>query len=286
MRNMRTIKLFCILTVGILLIAGTAAAQGEGKLRVKIPTAPELYATEPQPLTATQCAQCHVSVFRSLKDDGGKHRFDCQKCHASFHAYNPKKANWDATMPQCATCHSEPHGPKVADCASCHTNPHTPKKVAMTAKLASICTECHPGPQEQLTKFPSKHTKVACSRCHTAHGLKPSCLNCHKPHQPGQQLAACLKCHPAHKPLQIAIEKETPSATCGACHSRVYASWQKTPSKHGKVNCVICHQAKHKQVPQCTECHQAPHKKEILAKFPKCLGCHLDVHDLPVQTKK
>ena len=286
---MRVVKrqILAVIMLALWVCASAAfGAQENGKLKVKIPPAPELYRAEPQPLTVAQCGQCHPGLFRNLKDDGGKHRFDCQKCHVSFHAYSPRKNNFDAIMPKCATCHNDPHGPKVTDCANCHANPHTPKKVAMNSRLVNACGQCHPGPQEQLTKFPSKHTKLGCTRCHTSHGLIPSCFTCHKPHLQGQELSTCTKCHPVHKPLQITYEKDSPAATCGACHKKVYGTWQKTASKHGKVNCAMCHHSKHKYVPQCTECHPAPHPKGILERFPKCLNCHLDVHDLPVRPKK
>jgi len=279
-----------ILTAVILVLSVMAAvafaAEGSGKVKVQIPPDPQLYSTEPQPLTVQQCAQCHPSVFRNIRDDGGKHRFDCQKCHSTFHVFNPKKGNYDAIMPKCDTCHNQPHGAKVTDCLGCHSNPHTPKKVAMTAALAGACSQCHPGPQEQLTKFASKHSKVACNICHTAHGLIPSCFNCHKPHTPGQEIATCTKCHPVHRPLQVTYPTDSPAATCGVCHTKVYNTWQKTASKHAKVNCALCHHTRHKYKPQCTECHAAPHSAGILARYPQCLTCHLDVHDLPVGPKK
>src|SRR5512137_2376773 len=93
------------LAIGIqvtVLALAVLASAGEGKkiATVTIPPAPELYATDPQPLTVTQCGQCHPGVFKGLKDDGARHRFDCQKCHATFHAFNPKKMNWEAIMPK------------------------------------------------------------------------------------------------------------------------------------------------------------------------------------------
>ncbi len=280
------------LVIGVQLAALALAAlafAGEGKkiATVTIPPAPEIYAAEPQPLTVNQCGQCHPGVFRNLKNDGGKHRFDCQKCHASFHAYNPtKKGGWEAIMPKCASCHAEPHGKTVTDCANCHTNPHTPKKVAMDARLLNACGECHASPKEQLVKFPSKHSKLSCQTCHTSHGFKPSCFTCHKPHHEGQELTTCAKCHQVHKPRQVTYEKDSPAVTCGSCHTKVYSKWKSTQSKHGKVNCATCHYTKHRFIPQCSECHGTPHKKEIHDRFPKCLSCHLDVHDLPVMQKK
>ena len=275
------------LLLAVLAISGPAcAAAGKTVATVAIPPAPELYAVQPQPLTVTQCGQCHPGVFASIKDNGAKHRFDCQKCHASFHAYNPKKGGWDAIMPKCSSCHIDLHGKTFTDCASCHANPHAPKKVAMESRLLNACGECHTSPKDQLAKYPSKHSKLSCQKCHTSHGYKPSCFGCHKPHHEGQELATCTTCHSVHKPLLISYGKDVPPTTCGSCHGKVYSKWQKTPSKHGKVSCVTCHYSKHRFVPQCSECHGTPHKAEIHNRFPKCLSCHIDVHDLPVMQKK
>ena len=270
----------------VLAIAPAFAAEGKKSATVAIPPAPGLYATDPQPLTVNQCGQCHPGTFGSLKNAGGKHQFDCQKCHTTFHAYNPKKGGWDALMPKCASCHTEPHGKTITDCSSCHVNAHAPKKIPMEAALINACPTCHTSPREQLTKFPSKHTKVSCQKCHSTHGYKPSCFACHKPHHEGQELPTCLKCHPVHKPLQITYEKDVPAVTCGSCHQKVYSTWQKTPSKHGKVNCATCHHSKHRNIPKCGECHGTPHTKEFHVRFPNCLSCHLDVHDLPVKQAK
>jgi hypothetical protein len=278
------LQLILILVVSV--AVAVAAPEGKKKVAtVDIPVKAELYATDPQPLTITQCGQCHPSYFSNLKNNGGKHRFDCRDCHQAFHTYNPSKGGWDALMPKCGSCHNLPHGAAVKDCASCH-NPHFPKKVTMSQRLTGACGDCHAGAKEQLVKFPSKHSKVSCQTCHTSHGFKPQCFACHKPHHQGQEIATCTKCHDVHKPLLVTYEKNSPAVTCGSCHGKIYEKWQKTPSKHAKVNCATCHHTKHKNIPKCIECHPAPHKKAILDKFPKCLGCHLDVHDLPVQQKK
>jgi hypothetical protein len=283
-------RLRCLPFVVFLLIGTVAmtaaAAEGKRVATVSIPATPELYAVEPQPLTVNQCGQCHPGAFRSLKVDGAKHRFDCRKCHSVFHAMNPKKGGWDAMMPKCASCHAEPHGKAITDCTNCHTDPHAPRKVPMDARLLNACVGCHPGPKAQLVQFPSKHSKLGCQDCHTSHGFKPSCLKCHEPHEKGQDAGTCSKCHSVHQPLQVTYADNTPAASCGACHDSIVSKWRKTPSKHGKVNCATCHRAKHRFVPQCTECHPAPHKKEILSRFPSCLACHVDVHDLPVKQGK
>jgi hypothetical protein len=283
--NMKRALLLVGTALTLFALTGVAGAAKDGRkiATVDIAPAPELFATEPQPLTVTQCGQCHPGIFKNLKNDGARHRFDCQKCHATFHAYNPKKGGWEAIMPKCGSCHAEPHGKSITDCANCHTNPHTPKKVAMEARLLNACGDCHTTPKEQLAAFPSKHSKLGCNRCHTSHGFKPTCFACHKPHHEGQEIATCTKCHQVHKPKVVTYGKDAPAATCGACHGKIYGKWQKTASKHGKVNCATCHHDKHGYVPKCTECHGLPHKESIHQHFPNCLSCHLDVHDLPAK---
>jgi predicted CXXCH cytochrome family protein len=268
-----------LVLVSLLFMATTAFAAKVAT--VDIPVNTQLYATTPAPLTPADCAQCHTAVFGSLKESGANHRFDCQNCHKAIHSYSPKKANYDELMPKCASCHTDIHGPQNKDCSSCHSNAHTPNKVAMSDRLINTCATCHAGPKEELVKFPSKHSLVACNKCHTYHGFKPECSMCHKPHYQGQAYDTCLKCHPVHQPKNVTYPTTEPPQTCGSCHKEVFQKWSKTPSRHSKVNCAVCHKAKHKYIPQCTECHKNPHPAGILAKYPKCLTCHIDVHDLP-----
>lgn len=259
-----------------------AAPQGKTIATVTIPQTPSEYASEPQPLTVAQCAQCHIGLYRDLKDNGGRHRFACQNCHNAFHAYNPRKGNWDTIMPKCNSCHKAPHGPKVTDCTGCHSNPHAPKKIAASAQLTAACFDCHGTVRDQLVKNPSKHTKVACMTCHTSHGFKPSCFNCHKPHNIGQSLSTCIPCHPVHQPLLIKYGGDVPSRTCSSCHAQIFNALMNSTSKHKNVACVTCHKNLHRFIPQCSDCHGKPHMKVIHDKFPKCLTCHVDVHDMPV----
>lgn len=250
---------------------------------VKIPPKAELYASDPQPLTVAQCGQCHATHFANLKASGGRHRFACQECHKTFHAYNPTKgvAAYQALMPKCANCHDLPHGKTVTDCASCHTDPHAIKKMAISPRLANACGECHAGPKTELANNPSKHTQVACSKCHTSHGFKPSCNMCHQAHYPEQGFETCTKCHQVHKPKQVTYGSDTPNATCAACHAQIAGKLKKSPAKHAAVSCATCHQDRHKAIPKCTDCHDAPHPAAFLERFPTCLTCHMDPHDLP-----
>lgn len=284
-KNTRFISAGKLLSGIVIAIAFTgtslAATQGKKIATVSIPATPELYAGEPQPLTAAQCTQCHTGQFQSLKETGGRHRFSCQSCHNLFHAYNPRKGNWDAIMPKCSSCHETPHGAKVTECITCHANPHTPRKIAATPLLVTTCFDCHGSVRDQLVTYPSKHTKVACMTCHTSHGFKPSCFSCHKSHTAGLTLQACLQCHPVHQPRQISLGKDVPSSTCGSCHAKTFNTLTKSTSKHRTLACVTCHKDKHRYVPQCSDCHGKPHNKLFHDKFPRCLSCHIDVHDLP-----
>jgi len=266
-----------------LVFAGVSfASQGKKIATVTIAPTPEQYAVQPATLTAGQCAQCHSGPFQGLKDNGGKHQFACQSCHNVIHAYSPRKGNYDAIMPKCASCHEAPHGPKITDCASCHSNPHTPKKIAATAPLGTFCFDCHGTVRDKIVGLPSKHTKVACTTCHTSHGFKPSCFTCHKPHVEGQTVPMCLQCHPVHQPKQIVFAASTPTSTCNTCHSKIVTKLAGGNSKHSKLTCVTCHKEKHRYIPQCSDCHGKPHVAAIHERFPRCLACHLDVHDLPV----
>src|ERR1039457_2185489 len=186
-----TIKQFLSGLLIALAFSGVSLAATPGKkiATVSIPTTPEQYAAEAQPLTAVQCAQCHTGPYQSLKNNGGRHSFSCQNCHNLFHAYNPRKGNYDAIMPKCYTCHEAVHGPKITECSACHDNPHAPRKITATAQLVNACFDCHGSVRAQLVANPSKHSKVACVTCHTSHGFKPSCFSCHKSHTEGLTLA-------------------------------------------------------------------------------------------------
>lgn len=244
------------------------------------------YEADIKPLTPDECARCHYSVFSQIKNEGGKHKLDCTKCHTKYHAYNPVKQNWAEIMPKCETCHGVFHGQKFTACTQCHA-PHAPKtQIAVNAETAKTCADCHGKVAQTLQQAPSKHTKVACATCHhSKHGLIPSCMTCHKPHAAKQTDKDCLACHPAHTPLVIKYPENTPNEVCGGCHSAVFNKIHNSLSKHGQVGCAQCH-PQHKKIPKCEECHGKPHGEVVLKKFPDCLACHVDVHDLPSKSGK
>lgn len=276
--------LSALVVAGLVLIGPVAAdaasdgSPGEG-------SAVGLYAAEPAPLTPVECGQCHPQHFRGLKDEGGRHQFECQNCHQVFHAFNPLKGNYADLMPRCSACHDQLHGTKHVRCLTCHTDPHAPLRAPAFAQVKDACADCHAGPAKQLKDQPSKHTQQACALCHhDSHGYIPSCFECHQPHFPQQPLSACAECHPVHQPKQISFTPATEAVICRDCHGEVFHKWQGSPSKHAQVNCTSCH-TQHAKIPGCGECHQSPHPEAQLRMFPNCLDCHLDVHDLPVKKK-
>ena len=248
---------------------------------VQTEAAQDLYSADPVPLTPVQCGQCHPTIYNQVKHDGKRHRFECQKCHQQLHAYNPIRKNWQEIMPKCSSCHTLPHGKAFTACLDCHSNPHTPLTIPST-NLADACGTCHTNPMAELQQFPSQHTEQGCATCHTSHGFIPSCMECHDTHDPEQTLASCKACHPVHKPLQVTYDEGASSATCGSCHDSVFGEWSATTSLHGEVACASCHDA-HGAIPDCQKCHDAPHDAKMLKKFPRCLDCHINVHDLPVK---
>ena len=83
-------------------------------------------------------------------------------------------------------------------------------------------------------------------------------------------------------PLTSLPDDVTWKQTCGACHEGVYSTWTASPSKHSGVACADCHE-QHGQIPECSKCHGQPHDARMLAKFPRCLDCHMDAHNPPTR---
>lgn len=275
--------LAALLLLGLLCGVVAAVAIGAEKGTVQPISGSALYAVDPTPMTVAECGRCHRSHFMVIKESGGKHQIDCQECHEVFHAYNPRRDNYATIMPQCANCHTLPHGAKFAECQTCHDNPHAPRLLPVVQQLAKHCSDCHGGPTEQLAKAPSAHTKQPCAACHSnQHGRIPACAECHQPHYTGQAADTCRACHPAHQPLQIAFTPQTDPKNCVDCHTQASTAWTNTRSKHGKVNCTVCH-TRHGQIPACTDCHKSPHDPKMLARFKVCLDCHFDPHNPPTK---
>ncbi len=242
-----------------------------------------IYEQEIKPLTTYQCAQCHYPVYSDIRDNGGRHKIDCTECHETFHTWKPGK-KWSEVVPKCVTCHDLAHGTAFPKCLTCHADPHAPvHSLVKLDVLAKGCNQCHPDQKQELTKFKSAHTEVACSECHhTRHGYLPKCTECHDtPHTPYTDNKGCQACHPVHSPLEINYPKTTRNQVCAGCHEVVTRKLIDSHRKHSKLQCVFCHADRHGYVPQCTKCHSQPHSKAMLDRFKHdCKACHGEPHAL------
>jgi len=282
------------LTLVLVALTALPSLAARGKIHLteaikQVPPRAPLYDQDVQPLTMQQCAQCHIGVFKKLKQEGKKHQLECTFCHEVYHTFAPGKVEYANAIPKCGKCHGQPHGdkPEVSTCQSCHSNAHSP--VNLPSITAGQCQMCHAGPPQALKANPSKHTEVACTDCHTTHGLIPSCFACHSEqggapfHLTGVQPNVCLGCHPVHTPTMIKYDANTPQNFCAPCHknpshARVLEVVRKANSKHNtKVTCAGCHD-QHGKIPSCFKCHDKEgHRKGI--DDAGCLRCHTNPHD-------
>ena len=148
------------------------------------------------------------------------------------------------------------------DCQACHINiqeyPHPEQDFATLRELSrefvQTCQKCHAEIYEKTAD--SMHNQVAqagnlnapiCTDCHGVHDIKP-------PDQP----------------------RSAVSATCGKCHSDIYATY--TQSIHGSALL----EEGNPDVPVCTDCHgvhniQDPRTQQFRIDSPElCAGCHAD----------
>lgn len=254
-------------------LIGAALALAAGTFAFAAETAVPAKAT----LQNTDCVKCHAKAPADIEANGKSHKtaVSCQDCH-NGHPPTVRKI-----IPQCTQCHEGKAHYKLADCLTCHKNPHTPKVVTLTKSMTDPCLTCHVQQIAKLRENKSKHTALYCTYCHDQqHGRIPACTQCHKGHSPEMTQTDCKKCHEAHQPKAVAYGNDMPSKQCGACHKTAFELLAANKSKHNKLLCVTCHQAKHKMVPKCQECHGTPHPAGLLAKFPKCQDCHNIAHDL------
>lgn len=230
-------------------------------------------------LLPQDCQKCHSNIAVMISEKGMAHR-DKVTCVACHEGHPPRKRD---IIPSCSKCHHKtkdtPHF-GLTNCLHCHQNPHTPLVITLTRQMTAPCLTCHKSQIKELRKFPSIHTTLDCTACHIKHGFKPECFACHAPHLKRMTLADCLGCHRPHMPLMVTYGPETPSEFCGSCHDAVYNLLARSNAKHRNVQCVRCHEAKHKTIPKCQKCHNLPHTSAIHTKFPNCGTCHGIAHSL------
>ncbi len=287
-----------LFTVSTVLLSGCVNFSAEEKAKKSPPVmekkvvaqptqAPAATPADPKKLLSTDCQKCHKDQPSQIDSNGGKHKSEisCRDCHEEHPPLG------DNTIPQCSNCHdsSERKHFALENCLFCHSNPHTPLELTIADVPESTvgCKTCHEDKDQEFSTFPSKHAEQTCTLCHPdKHKMINDCLVCHEGHIDLMEYKMvyedCLRCHKPHSPIDITYADDTPSILCGACHGDVYRSLTSNPSKHKDLNCAYCHQDRHPTVPACTDCHEGIHSPSLLLKFPDCLKCHNDPHDLVI----
>jgi hypothetical protein len=230
-------------------------------------------------LEAGDCQKCHEQELRDIESRGGLHKtaVTCLDCHVE----HPPRGT--EAIPECTRCHEPEKNSHytVGDCRGCHPA-HRPRDIEFTgtARVTPACASCHPHQGQQLEDYPSAHTLLDCTECHSRHGAFYKCQECHDPHTPDMVYEDCLGCHKPHMPSRVAYDNFVPSRFCAGCHPAQTEQLAQSSTKHRDLLCVYCHKDQHKRIPQCVTCHRMPHNQAFHEKFPDCNACHGGPHAL------
>jgi len=229
-------------------------------------------------LDVRDCIKCHVLEVTKVDTLGQKHKtaVTCLDCHLE----HPPAG--DEAIPNCSMCHAAAVKPHYAlqGCMACH-NPHAPLDIdfAQAELVKPVCSSCHAGEGAQLADYPSLHSELDCTACHTEHGVWQSCLECHEGHSAGMTYETCLRCHQPHKPTVVKYDMVS-NDWCSGCHAEIVGVLGENRTKHHDLLCSYCHKYQHKLIPECETCHGLPHNRKMHKKYPDCRECHYDPHAL------
>ncbi len=217
---------------------------------------------------SANCSSCHTSHRILPHTDSrssiarGNIARTCTKCHQAIEAVHQKIIKGDLwekeahVLPACVDCH-QPHkvrkafyeqGMANSDCFICHD-----KKDLKSKDGRSMFVEEH-------RMVESKHTKIACSQCHT--DVTPT----------GKA-----------RPCETLVQK----VDCASCHAEVGEEYKK--STHGKLFAKMDPNA-----PFCAECHgtheimgkQNPKSPIFATNIPNlCAQCHREGNQAAVRYK-
>lgn len=239
------------------------------------------YDIEIIPLQPAECGRCHRRYFDLIKNEGGRHKINCRRCHVQFHIYRPGKVSYEEILPKCTMCHGPEHGEKIIQCSKCHSEVHSPLSIPASRYLAQGCHVCHPEVDKEIKTYITFHTELYCTACHhTRHGYIPECQECHQPHGREMTQEECLLCHPPHQALQVVYPEDISSESCALCHQNAYEVLRQSGTKHAALPCSRCHPEKHRTIMRCRNCHNEPHGDWIHRKFRACGQCHGIAHNL------
>jgi len=185
----------------------------------------------------------------------------CIRCHSAteFHATNTK-AHEDAGI-TCTACHQEHMGEDfdmnataIQSCAACHNDANAKTYNGKGVRTAHGGTYGYPAqndawiwrgvfkevadaiPEINSSATGDKDDQARISRhfhtVHTARLTVPAGLK-----GDGRGLVSCSTCHSSFDP----IDRETPLATCAACHTTAADSENRDARFGNAANCISCH---------------------------------------------
>jgi predicted CXXCH cytochrome family protein len=153
------------------------------------------------------CVECHEKATTDLVASGGRHtKVGCSECHVG----HPPEEEHSYTG--CLECH-EPHSDQMGEdsCGACH-RAHTAAEVRHSWNVPSeYCLPCHQEVAYVLASSRSKHSDIACVRCHQdRHTEAVNCQYCHGAPHPQHVMTKpgiCAACHHTAHELESAREK-------------------------------------------------------------------------------
>ena len=196
----------------------------------------------------------------------------------------------------------EPNQETEAYCLSCHNNPdlsmtlpsgeilslyvspevlqtsvHSPAGIECEACHTEIKTYPHPEIKYKSKRELSQALYLACKKCHPANYEKTlDSMHAQAAATGNLEAPMCTDCHGAHNVQPPDQPRSLISTTCGDCHTKIYAEYEK--SIHGSA--LI--QEDNLDVPVCTSCHgvhniQDPRTAQFHIYTPDlCASCHAD----------
>lgn len=254
--------------------------------------------------TPQACEACHLDRYRATESpdhEAAGFPLDCSQCHVTSRFKGARGGHTASSKfpltgrhaeAGCAACHTNGEYKKLETaCSGCHLDDYeaTTSPNHSATGIGKDCSVCHtpagwPGARtdHSQTQFPltGKHSKAACSACHTSQiqGKPPvECVSCHRSNYEG-----------AASPNHVAAGYPT---GCDACHTteafkpaKVDHPRQRFPltGKHAALQCAQCHiDGKLAALDaQCSGCHMEQYKtavnpNHVALGFPqKCETCH------------
>lgn len=225
-----------------------------------------------------KCRTCHRSLSDSRELTTAMiGAFPKPASHASpdFGSIHAPKS--DASIAQCATCHSR------ESCARCHANATSVRAIRQLAPDPRVA-ELMRG-RAATYPTPATHGDAGWTTAHAGAAAKSiaSCANCHTQ-------TSCRTCHAGDRAptviaqLPLAEPGGAPGVTLqrASMHEPNFLDRHKTSAASGRLDCTSCHQQR-----ECSSCHEGSssrryhaadfvsrHASEAFSQEQTCSTCH------------